>query len=112
MGTAFGAGALLVLLARAPALEGFLFAVALGYGVMMMLDVWRLCRYFPDRQGSPWLFLRWVDRFLPLALTGLCTDIGLFAHLVLVWLGPIGVQVKGLFYGAPYYDVPAFCWPF
>ena len=99
--------ALLVLLARAPALEGFLFAVALGYGVMLMLDVWRLCRYFPDRQGSPWLFLRWVDRFLPLALTGLCTDIGLFAHLVLVWLGPIGVQVKGLFYGAPYYDVPA-----
>ena len=107
VGTAFGAGALLVLLARAPALEGFLFAVALGYGVMLMLDVWRLCRYFPDRQGSPWLFLRWVDRFLPLALTGLCTDIGLFAHLVLVWLGPIGVQVKGLFYGAPYYDVPA-----
>lgn len=48
-----------------------------------------------------------MDRFLPLALTGLCTDIGLFAHLVLVWLGPIGVQVKGLFYGAPYYDVPA-----
>lgn len=107
VGTAFGAGALLVLLARAPALEDFLFAVALGYGVMLMLDVWRLCRYFPDRQGSPWLFLRWVDRFLPLALTGLCTDIGLFAHLVLVWLGPIGVQVKGLFYGAPYYDVPA-----
>ena len=107
VGTAFGAGALLVLLARAPALEGFLFAVALGYGVMLMLDVWRLCRYFPDRQGSPLRFLRWVDRFLPLALTGLCTDIGLFAHLVLVWLGPIGVQVKGLFYGAPYYDVPA-----
>lgn len=26
---------------------------------------------------------------------------------MLVWLGPIGVQVKGLFYGAPYYDVPA-----
>ena len=88
VGTAFAAGALLVLLARAPALEGFLFAVALGYGVMLMLDVWRLCRYFPDRQGSPWLFLRWVDRFLPLALTGLCTDIGLFAHLVLVWLAP------------------------
>ena len=95
VGTAFGAGALLVLLARAPALEGFLFAVALGYGVMLMLDVWRLCRYFPDRQGSPWLFLRWVDRFLPLALTGLCTDIGLFALQVLKGLDLVVVLADG-----------------
>lgn len=44
---------------------------------------------------------------MPLALTGLLTNLGLFAHLVIIWAGPIGVQVKGLFYGAPYYDVPA-----
>ena len=44
---------------------------------------------------------------MPLALTGLLTNLGLFAHLVIIWSGPIGVQVKGLFYGAPYYDVPA-----
>lgn len=48
-----------------------------------------------------------MDAFLPLAFTGLCTNIGLFAHLVICWAGPLGVQVKGLFYGAPYYDVPA-----
>ena len=48
-----------------------------------------------------------VDRFLPLAFTGLVHNLGLFSHLVLYWSGPIGVQVKGLFYGAPYYDVPA-----
>lgn len=44
---------------------------------------------------------------MPLALTGLFTNLGLFAHLVIIWAGPIGVQVKGLFYGAPYHDVPA-----
>ena len=107
VGTAFGLGWVLVLLFHAPVLEGFLLAVTLGYGVMLGLDVRLLCRYFPDREGSPWLFLRWVDRFFPLALTGLCTNLGLFAHLVLIWCGPIGVQVKGLFYGAPYYDVSA-----
>ena len=51
--------------------------------------------------------MRWVKRYRTLALTGLLLDLGLFAHLVIVWLGPLGVQVKGLFYGAPYYDVPA-----
>ena len=52
-------------------------------------------------------FLAWLDRFLPLALTGLLTTLGLFSHLVITWCGPLGVHVKGLFYGAPYYDVPA-----
>ncbi len=33
---------------------------------------------------------------MPLALTGLLTNLGLFAHLVIIWAGPIGVQVKGL----------------
>ena len=41
------------------------------------------------------------DEFLPLAFTGLCINIGLFAHLVIMWAGPLGKQVKGLFYGAP-----------
>ena len=74
---------------------------------MMVWDVVLLYRYFPQSDESPWTFLRWVDAFLPLAFTGLCTNIGLFAHLVICWAGPSGVQVKGLFYGAPYYDVPA-----
>jgi len=48
-----------------------------------------------------------VDQFLPLAFIGLFTNIGLFAHLVIMWCSPIHVHVQGLFYGAPYHDVPA-----
>ena len=103
---AFIAGAAALLLGLPP-VEGLLAAVALGYGVMLLWDVVLLHGYFPQGGGSPWAFLRWVDRFLPLALTGLFTDIGLFSHLVIIWAGPIGIQVKGLFYGAPYMDVPA-----
>lgn len=90
-----------------PSVEGLLASIALGYGVMLAWDVVLLCRYFPQSDRSPWLYLRWLDQFMPLALTGLFTNLGLFAHLVIIWAGPIGVQVKGLFYGAPYHDVPA-----
>lgn len=90
-----------------PPVEGLLASIALGYGVMLAWDVVLLYRYFPQSDRSPWLFLQWLDQFMPLALTGLLTNLGLFAHLVIIWAGPIGVQVKGLFYGAPYYDVPA-----
>ena len=107
IGLAFGLGLVLVVLLGFPVPEGMLFAVAMGYGLMMVWDVVLLYRYFPQSEESPWTFLKWVDEFLPLAFTGLCTNIGLFAHLVICWVGPVGVQVKGLFYGAPYYDVPA-----
>ena len=73
-----------VLLALAcPPVESLLFAVVLGYGVMLVWDVLLLHRYFPQSREHPWLFLQWVDQFLPLALTGLFTTIGLFAHLVI-----------------------------
>ena len=52
-------------------------AVVLGYGVMLVWDVLLLHRYFPQSREHPWLFLQWVDQFLPLALTGLLTTIGL-----------------------------------
>lgn len=90
-----------------PPVEGLLASIALGYGVMLAWDVVLLYRYFPQSDRSPWLFLQWLDQFMPLALTGLFTNLGLFAHLVIIWVGPIGVQAKGLFYGAPYHDVPA-----
>lgn len=90
-----------------PQVESLLASVVFAYGVMLMWDVLLLHRYFPQSGESPWTFLTWVDRFLPLALTGFLTTVGLFSHLVITWCGPLGVHVKGLFYGAPYYDVPA-----
>ena len=66
-----------------PQVESLLAAVAFGYGVMMVWDVLLLHRYFPQGSESPWTFLAWLDRFLPLALTGLLTTLGLFSHLVI-----------------------------
>lgn len=78
-----------------PPVESLLFAVVLGYGVMLVWDVLLLHRYFPQSRKHSWLFLQWVDQFLPLALTGLFTTIGLFAHLVITWCGPLWHQGEG-----------------
>lgn len=100
-------GAVLVLWIGVPALEGFLLAIVTGYGLMLVCCIGALHGRFPQREENCWDFLRWLDRFRPLAWTGLLTNCGLFVHLVLLWHSPVGVQVKGLLFSAPYYDVPA-----
>lgn len=92
---------------QTPVIESLLFAVTLGYGVMLVWDVLLLHRYFPSTNHGAFAFLKWVDAFWLLALTGIFTNIGMFAHIVILWFSDIGVHIKGLFYGAPWHDVPA-----
>ena len=99
-------GALLLWLGLPP-IESLLFAVSVGYGVMLIWDVILLHRYFPHTDLGAFTFLRWIDAFLPLALSGLFMNIGMFSHLVIMWFSDIQVHVHGLFYGAPWHDVPA-----
>lgn len=91
-----------------PTLEALLLAVDLGYGVMMILDVILLHRHFAYTPSSSFSFLGWFDRFLPLALSGLFMNVGMFAHLIIMWYSDIGVQTGQLFHSAPQYDIPAF----
>lgn len=90
-----------------PRAEVILGAVCFGYGLMMTLNLILIFEYFPQGDVSSFYFLRWLDEYRPLAYTGLFTTIGLFSHLVIIWLGPLGVHVQGTFYGAPFHDVPA-----
>ncbi len=99
-------GALLLWL-KFPVVESLLFAVSVGYGVMLIWDVILLHRYFPHTDLGAFTFFRWVDAFLPLALSGFFMNIGMFSHLVIMWFSDINVHVHGLFYGAPWHDVPA-----
>ena len=99
-------GALLLWLGR-PVIESLLFSVSVGYGVMLIWDVILLHQYFPHTALGAFTFLKWIDAFLPLALSGFFMNIGMFSHLVIMWFSDIGVRVHGLFYSAPWYDVPA-----
>ena len=87
--------------------SSLLAAACIGYGVMMTGYFVVLHKYFPKGQGSSFRFLEWIDKYPALTLVGFFLTIGLFAHLVITWFGPIGVHVQGLFYGAPQYDIPA-----
>lgn len=103
----FLCGALFLLAFHWPVIEALLLAVTVGYGVMSIGYVVLLHRYFPQSDFDAFFFFRWLDSFWPLALIGLFTNVGLFAHLVIMWFSAVGEQVHGLFYGAPYHDVPA-----
>ena len=97
----------LLLLCRCPIIEALLLAVTVGYGVMLVWHVILLHRYFPKSDLGAFVFLKWLDEYLPLSLSGLLVNIGMFSHLVILWFSDIGVRVHGLFYGAPFHDVPA-----
>ncbi|MCD8325645.1 MAG: exopolysaccharide Pel transporter PelG [Lachnospiraceae bacterium] len=90
-------------------IESLMLAVIVAYGIMMTWFYKMLLDYFPRGKGSKYTFLRWFDRYRSLAFTGGFLNIGLFAHLVIMYFGPLAVQVEGLFYGAPTHDVPALC---
>ena len=99
---------ILVLIGRATILS-MMACVIIAYGIMMVWYFKLLLDYFPQNEGSRFGFLRWFDRYRSLALSGGFINLGLFAHLVIMYFGPLQVQVEGLFYGAPYHDVPALC---
>lgn len=104
------AGFLLILIAillGAVSIEIFLLCVIAAYGLLMCRFLMILLDYFPKQKGSNFSFLAWMDKYRSLVITSCGVNVGLFSHLVIMWFGPLGVQVKGLFYGAPQYDVPA-----
>lgn len=88
-------------------IAAMLTGIVTGYGIMMVRYFIVLYKYFPEGIGTSMHFLRWFDKFPELSLVGFFTTLGLFGHLVLMWRSRVGVQVVGLLYGAPTYDIPA-----
>ena len=86
-----------------------LIAITCGYGVMMLLNIRTLYRYFPQREGGCFLFMHWIDEYLPLFFVGFLTNVGLFSHLIIMWFSSLRVQVNEFFVCAPFYDVAAIC---
>lgn len=100
-------GVLLVLVLGQPVLSSLMAAMIVSYGIMTVWYLWVLLGYFPENEGSSFAFLAWADRYPTLAWNGLFTNAGLFAHLVLMWIGPYGQKIQGLFFFEPDYDLAA-----
>ena len=99
--------ALILVVAGLISLETCLLCVILGYTILAVRQYKLMLDYFPESEGSIYSFLLWFDKYPSLALSGGLMGIGLFSHIVIMYFGPLRVQVEGLFYGAPEYDVPA-----
>lgn len=99
--------ALLLVIAGWVSIPSLMLCVIIAYGILAAWYYKLLLDYFPKSEGSRFAFLRWFDRYHALAFIGGFINIGLFAHLVIMYFGPLQIQVQGLFYGAPMHDVPA-----
>ncbi len=99
--------ALILVLTGKGSLESFLFCMIIAYGLLAVRQLMLMLDYFPLSEGSHYSFLAWFDKYPSLAIAGGMVGTGLFSHIVIMYFGPLRVQVEGLFYGAPEYDVPA-----
>jgi len=84
-----------------------LFGMCLGYGIMGAMNYSMLYDFFHNSYEGHFKFLDWFDEYKALLVIGLCSNVGLFFHIVEKWFTDIGVQIQGLYYGAPEYDIPA-----
>ena len=101
-------GALFLWVFRIEAVTALLVAITVGYAIMCIWYFVLIYRHFPESFGTSLRFLQWFDTTPQLGFTGFLITLGLFGHLVIMWWASrLQVQVEGLFYGAPTYDVPA-----
>ena len=80
----------------------------LAYGILVIDFTVVLHKFFPMGSGSSLKFLEWIDEYPQLLFVGFFSTLALFTHIMLMWTGPLGKQVEGLFYHAPTHDIPAF----
>ncbi|MEG1068646.1 MAG: exopolysaccharide Pel transporter PelG [Ruthenibacterium sp.] len=103
----FLCGALFVFVLHLPVVPSLMAAMLVSYGIMCVCYCVLLQRFFPSGKGSCFAFLHWVDEYPTLTWNGLFTNVGLFAHLVMMWASRYGIQIQGLFYHSPDYDIAA-----
>jgi len=99
--------ALVMVLFGMASIESLLFCVIVAYGILAISYLRLMLDYFPKSRGSYFAFIAWFEKYPALMISGAMITFGLFIHIIVMYFGPLRVQVQGLFYGAPEYDVPA-----
>lgn len=104
---ALALGALLLIIGVVP-YTALMFALNVGYGIMLCGFMAVLLHYFPVGKGSVFSFVGWLSRTPDLLATGFMSMSGMFVHLVIMWFSPIGSVVTGQFRQASMFDAAAF----
>ena len=85
-----------------------LLGACISYGILITDFTLILHKFFPMGSGNSLKFLEWIDEYPQLLFVGLFSTLASFIHIILMWSSPWGIQVEGLFYHAPAFDIPAF----
>lgn len=90
-----------------PKVIGLTGAMAMGYAIFILLATAVLYQQFPTRVklSDFFGFVTYMDQYWRLAAIGFFMQLGLVSHVVMMWYGPIGLKVQGLFHVAPQYDI-------
>ncbi|SEA68064.1 Uncharacterized membrane protein [Oribacterium sp. KHPX15] len=99
--------ALILIVLGMASMEGFLLSVTVAYGILATRMYMLMLDYFPKSSRSYYSFLRYIDKYPELLASGFLMKVGLLGHVLVMYFGPLNVQYRGLFYGAPEYEVPA-----
>ena len=86
---------------------GLLLSTCIAYAYILIQMIRIMYRYFPKSYEANFEFLIWFDEYFNLFKVGIYLFIGLFAHIVINWFGPLSKGIGGLFRTAPVYDVSA-----
>ncbi|WP_060976195.1 exopolysaccharide Pel transporter PelG [Streptococcus sp. CCH8-C6] len=86
---------------------GLLLSTCIAYAYILVQMIRIMYRYFPKSYEANFEFLIWFDEYFNLFKVGIYLFIGLFAHIVINWFGPLSKGIGGLFRTAPVYDVSA-----
>lgn len=92
---------------RYDVVASLLAGACISYGVLIIDFTIVLHKFFPVGSGTPLKFLEWIDEYPQLLFVGFFSTLALFAHIMIMWASPWGIQVEGLFYHAPAHDIPA-----
>jgi uncharacterized membrane protein len=82
-------------------------SACISYGILIIDFAVVLHKYFPIGTGTSLKFLEWIDEYPQLIFVGFFSTLALFAHIIIMWSSPWGIQIQGLFYHAPAHDIPA-----
>lgn len=90
-----------------PKVIGLTGAMAMGYAMFILLGTAVLYQQFPTRVklSDFFGFVTYMDQYWKLVAIGFFMQLGLVSHVVMMWYGPIGIKVQGLFHVAPQYDI-------
>lgn len=90
-----------------PLLSAF-FASTLGFGIMAVMYMQEMVRYFPKSKINLFIFFPKLDEYKDLVLTGFFTALGLYGHNFVFWGSEYRVEViRGMVYCMKY-DITSF----